>query len=90
MWQRPQILVCGDCGVHPLHHIQMKPSTTKNKVISGIPYCIVELGDILYFSPKHQYEVTGFSDHNAHPMSGDVDLFQLEKDLGICPIVMEK
>lgn len=68
---------------------EMKISATKNKTISGVAYGIVELGDILYFSPEHQYEVTGFSS-TARPMSGEVDLFQLEKDLGICPVVMEK
>jgi len=68
----------------------MKPSGTQNKVVSRIPYCLVYLGDVLYFSPEHQYTVTGFDDKTARPLSGHVDLFQLEKDLGICPVVMEK
>jgi len=65
------------------------PNPGKNLVFNGTPYCIVELGDILWFGPDQVYEVTGFSEKNAHAMSADIDLFELDKKIG-CPVVMMK
>lgn len=70
----------------------MKPSTSKNLTSNtGKPYCLVELGDFLFFGGDVQqmFEVTGF-DKNARPLSGETDLFQLQKDSGILPINFEK
>lgn len=70
----------------------MKPSATKNLTSNtGKPYCLVELGDFLFFGGDVQkmFEVTGF-DERSRPLSGETDLFQLQKDTEILPINFEK
>lgn len=66
----------------------MKPNSKKNLNFNGRPYCIVELGDTLFFGGNVQqfYEVTGFDDR-ARPFHHELDLFQLEQDTKICPVV---
>lgn len=62
----------------------MKVSTTKNTEQHGYQIVFVEVGDVLYFNSKMQFEVTEFK--GSRPFHNEIDLFQLWKDTGIHPI----
>jgi hypothetical protein len=67
----------------------MRPSITKNRTTdSGYQYGITEMGDILFFGGNIQRYYTIDNMKNERPFSGDIDLFQLQKDTGILPIVL--
>lgn len=69
----------------------MKISQTQNKVTDkGLPYCVVFVGDVLFFGGNIQkyYEVTKIE--KSRCFHNDTDLFQLEQDTKIVPIVFEK
>lgn len=68
----------------------LKISTWRNKTTDkGIPYVITEVGVTLFFGGKVQrfYEITHC--HNERPFSNQIDLFNLEKETGICPIAFD-
>ncbi len=66
----------------------MKVSKTKNTVQHGHQVIFIEIGDVLYFDPDRQFEVTDIK--GSRPFHNDIDLFQLWKDTGIHPIVLTK
>lgn len=69
----------------------MKPSENKNRICGQFPYCVVELGDILFFGlPINKYyEINDFN-KDGHPLSDGVNLFELMNKTKITPIVFEK
>ncbi len=64
----------------------MKYSTTKNTFQYDRQIIFVEIGDVLYFDPERQFEVTEVK--NSRPFHNEIDLWQLWKDTGIHPIVL--
>lgn len=69
----------------------LKISTWRNKTTNkGVPYVITEVGVVLFFGGSIQkyYEITHC--HNERPYSNEIDLFNLAKETGICPIVLDK
>lgn len=69
----------------------LKISTWRNKITNtGLPYVITEVGVVLFFGGQIQkyYEITHC--HNERPYSNETDLFNLEKESGICPIAFDK
>ena len=63
----------------------------QNPDVPGKPYGLVELGSILWFGGNIQkfYKCTGFT-NLAHPLSGDVDLLELQMRTKILPIIFKE
>lgn len=69
----------------------LKISTWRNKTTdTGLPYVIVEVGVVLFFGGEVQqwHEVTHCKDER--PYCNNIDLFNLSKETGICPIAFDK